>query len=304
MPPISGRFFSPHVRNYARHRRDVRPNFVKIMKPKEYTSFNKLQKYIVLNLIDEFEEELIQMSGKCMDIGCGPGDITKNVLLPALNPNTVITGTDISKNMIEFAKKTYGDGRLQFEVLDIQTKCLPEKYISRFDHIFSFNALNWCYDIRRAFENIYRMIRPGGNILINLITSHDTYDVINILAQDIRFAPYIQDVKNYVSPFNDSNCPRKELKEILKSIGFKVCHCSLREITYSFKDPSNVICSIFSIYPFVDKMPHDLQEEFKNEYTRKFVEKKVTYKTIQNNQEQILMLDLYKLLIVYAQKDI
>ncbi|XP_029658633.1 juvenile hormone acid O-methyltransferase-like [Formica exsecta] len=157
---------------------------------------------------------------------------------------------------------------------------------------------------RQAFENIYRMIRPGGNILINLIASHDTYDVMNILAQDIRFAPYIQDIRNYVSPFNDSSCPRKELRKILESIGFKVCHCSLREMTYSFKDSSNLISSILSIYPFFDKMPHDLQEEFKNEYTRKFVERKITYKTIQNNQEQILMLDLHKLLIVHAQKDV
>jgi len=51
--------------------------------------------------------------------------------------------------MIEFANKTYShEKRLKFEVLDIQTKNLPEKYISKFDHIFSFHTLNWCYDIR------------------------------------------------------------------------------------------------------------------------------------------------------------
>lgn len=41
------------------------------MKPKDYVSFDQLQKCNVSNLIDEFEEELIQMSGKCMDVGCG-----------------------------------------------------------------------------------------------------------------------------------------------------------------------------------------------------------------------------------------
>ncbi|XP_070150520.1 juvenile hormone acid O-methyltransferase-like [Polyergus mexicanus] len=272
------------------------------MKPKEYVSFDKLQKCKVLNLMDEFEEELIQMSGKCMDIGCGPGDITKYILLPALNPNAVIIGTDISEDAIEFAKKTYGNERLKFEVLDIQTKSLPEKYISGFDHIFSFHALNWCYDIRQAFENIYRMIRPGGNILMNLVASHDIYNIMNILARDIRFAPYIQDIRKYVSPFNDSCCPRKELRKILKSIGFEVCHCSLRETTYSSKDSNNFIYSIISIYPFLDKMPHNLKEEFKNEYVRKFAEKKITYNTIQNNQKQTFILDIYKLLIVYARK--
>ncbi|KAL6430555.1 hypothetical protein ACFW04_007855 [Cataglyphis niger] len=216
------------------------------MKPKDYVLFNQLQKCKVSNLIDEFEAELIQMSGKCMDVGCGPGDITKDILLPALNPNAVIVGTDISKDMIEYAKKNNSNERLKFEVLDIQTKNLPEKYISGFDHIFSFHALNWCCDIRQAFENIYRMIRPGGNIFMNMVASHDIYNIMNILAQDIRFAPYIQDSRKYVSPFNDSCCPRKELRNILKSIGFEVCHCSLRETTHSSKDFfNNFICKLF-----------------------------------------------------------
>jgi len=73
-------------------------------------------------------------------------------LLHKLLFNSIIAyfvGTDISENMIEFAKKTYSNEKqLKFEVLDIQTKNLPEKYISEFDHIFSFHTLNWCYDIR------------------------------------------------------------------------------------------------------------------------------------------------------------
>ncbi|XP_070163058.1 juvenile hormone acid O-methyltransferase-like [Polyergus mexicanus] len=272
------------------------------MKPKKYISCDEIQKYNVLNLMDEFEEELIQMSGKCMDVGCGPGDITKYILLPVLNPNAVIIGTDISEDAIEFAKKTYGNERLIFKVLDIQTKDLPEKYISGFDHIFSFHTLHWCYDIQQAFENIYRMIRPGGNILMNLVASNDVFNIIKILAQDVRFAPYIQDVRKYVSPFNDSSNPRKQLREILKTIGFEICQCSLREMTYFSKDFSNFISSIISVYTFLDNMPHDLKEEFKNEYTRKFVERKITYKTIQDNQTQTVMLDPYKLLIVYARK--
>jgi juvenile hormone acid methyltransferase len=274
------------------------------MSPEEYVSFDDLQKCRVLNLIDEFEEELIHMSGQCMDIGCGPGDVTKNILLPALDPNAVILeGTDVSKNMIEFAKKTYGnEKRLKFEVLDIQTKSLPEKYISGFDHIFSFHALNWCYNIQQALENIYCMLRPGGSILLLIVATHDIFEVMKIMAQDFRFAQYIQDVKKYISPFNDSAQPRKELRTLLKNIGFEVHHCSLRETTYSSKNSNHFLSSIISIYPFLDKMSHDQKEEFKKEFTREFEERKITYKTIQNNQEQTFVLDLYKILIVNAQK--
>ncbi|XP_025269751.1 juvenile hormone acid O-methyltransferase-like [Camponotus floridanus] len=273
------------------------------MNAKEYASCNDVQKQHVLNLIDEFEEDIAQMSGKCMDIGCGPGDITKNILLPALNSNAVIIGTDISENMIKFAKKTYSNEKqLKFEVLDIQTKNLPEKYISEFDHIFSFHTLHWCYDIRQAFENIFQMIRPGGNILMLIVASHDAYEIMKFLAQDIRFAPYIQDVKNYVPPFNDLITPHKKLRKLLKSIGFDVCHCSLREVTYSSQNMQNFLYSILAIYPFLDKLPHDQKEEFRNEFTREFMKRKLTCKTIQNNQEQTNFIDLYKILIVYARK--
>ncbi|XP_025269749.1 juvenile hormone acid O-methyltransferase [Camponotus floridanus] len=273
------------------------------MNAKEYASCDDLQKLRVLNIIDEFEEDIAQMSGKCMDIGCGPGDITKNILLPALNPNAEITGTDISENMIEFAKKTYpNEKQLKFEVLDIQTKNLPEKYISKFDHIFSFQTLNWCYDIRQAFENIFQMIRSGGNILILIVASHDIFEIMKILAQDIRFASYIQDVRNYISPFNDSITPHKELRKLLKSIGFDVCHCSLREVTYSSQNMQNFLSSILAIYPFLDKLPHDQKEEFRNEFIREFMKRKFACKTIQNNQEQTNFIDLYKILIVYARK--
>ncbi|XP_050463223.1 juvenile hormone acid O-methyltransferase-like [Cataglyphis hispanica] len=245
------------------------------MNPKEYASSNMLQRSNVSNLIDEFEEELIQISGKCMDVGCGPGDITKDILLPALNPNAVILGTDISEDMIEFAKKTHGSNkRLKFEVLDIQTKNLPKKYISGFDYIFSFYTLHWCYDIRQAFENIYDMLRPGGNILVNLVAFHDIHDIMNNLLRDIRFAPYIHDIKNYTAPYNNSSYPHKELKNILKNIGFKVCHCSLRETAYSSKDSGNFISSILSVCSFLNKMPHHLIEEYKNKLTCEFLKKR------------------------------
>ncbi|XP_029173012.1 juvenile hormone acid O-methyltransferase-like [Nylanderia fulva] len=210
------------------------------MSPEEYVSFDDLQQAKVISLIDEFQDDLKRMSGKCMDIGCGPGDITTDILLPTLHPKAVILGTDISKNMIEFANKEYSkEKRLKFEILDAETKSLPKKYISEFDHIFSFNALNWCEDIQQTFQNIYCMLRHGGNILMLIVATHDIYEVMKIMAQDSRFKPYIPNVNKYVSPFNDSAEPRNKLRKLLEKLGFKIHHCSLRETTYSSKNSSN-----------------------------------------------------------------
>ncbi|KAG5321873.1 JHAMT methyltransferase, partial [Pseudoatta argentina] len=117
--------------------------------PRIYSECDKVQKNRISSIIEEFSEDLINIRGKCMDIGCGPGDITKNFLLPSLDSNAQIIGTDISENMIKYANKTFGDKkRLQFKILDIETKNLPKEYISEFDHIFSFQTLQWCKNIR------------------------------------------------------------------------------------------------------------------------------------------------------------
>lgn len=67
--------------------------------PFKYTLNNNLQREKVSAVIDEFEEYLKSISGKCLDIGCGPGDIIKDMILPALDPNAVVIGKKIIISM-------------------------------------------------------------------------------------------------------------------------------------------------------------------------------------------------------------
>lgn len=63
--------------------------------PEMYALTDDLQKSKVTYLTDEYADDLMNMSGKCMDIGCGPGDITKEILLPLLNPKAKVIGKKI-----------------------------------------------------------------------------------------------------------------------------------------------------------------------------------------------------------------
>ncbi|EGI59945.1 Putative methyltransferase 235L [Acromyrmex echinatior] len=182
-----------------------------------------------------------------MDIGCGPGDTTKELLLPSINFNGQIIGMDISESMIKYANDTFKDEkRLQFDTLNIETKNLPKKYISQFNHAFSFHTLHWCNDIQQVLENIYQMLQPDGTMLVHLIiASHNVYDVLRILAWDTRFASYMPEAMKNISPYQESKNPRKELKELLKNIRFTVYHCSLREVSYSDKKSEYLVSKSF-----------------------------------------------------------
>ena len=47
----------------------------------------------------------------------------------------------------------------------------------------------------------------------------------------------MQNSMKNISPYQDSKNARKELRELLQSIGFTVHHCSLREVIYSDEKP-------------------------------------------------------------------
>lgn len=85
-------------------------------------------------------------NGNTLDIGCGDGRVTKEVVLK--NVGGSIIGVDISKEMIEHSQKNYTDEALQFRILDIAGKVIPNDLVNKFDRVHSSSCLQWITDIR------------------------------------------------------------------------------------------------------------------------------------------------------------
>ena len=58
----------------------------------EYIKAHKLQTRDAADIIEEFSDEIYQMQGRCIDIGCGPGTLSKNLILHKLHPESVLIG--------------------------------------------------------------------------------------------------------------------------------------------------------------------------------------------------------------------
>ncbi|MBD0824302.1 class I SAM-dependent DNA methyltransferase [Aestuariibaculum marinum] len=65
---------------------------------------------------DFFLDNLTDKKSKVLDVGCGPGNITKYLL--SKNPKLKIKGLDISENMIALAKAN--NKTAEFEIMDIR----------------------------------------------------------------------------------------------------------------------------------------------------------------------------------------
>ncbi|XP_014484097.1 PREDICTED: juvenile hormone acid O-methyltransferase-like, partial [Dinoponera quadriceps] len=154
----------------------------------------------------------------------------------------------------------------------------------------------------QAFSNIYEMLQPGGTVFIHLVASHDIFDVFNQLSQNPSYASYIPDKKRLVSPFQYSTNPQKELRKIVRDVGFHILHCSHRETTTMHIDSHKFLSMIMSFMSFLDYMPQKLKTEFNEEFENEYMKRKVIFKRRQHNEEQTIILDMYRVLIVYAQK--
>ncbi|KOX75329.1 hypothetical protein WN51_13199 [Melipona quadrifasciata] len=108
----------------------------------EYVNASTSQYRDAFDLIEEFKKEISEMKGKCIDIGCGPGDVSRRLVLPKLSPEAELVGADISKAMIDHARQKYqNEKRLSFLQLDIETPILPNEELEQ-----------------RAFDNICKLL--------------------------------------------------------------------------------------------------------------------------------------------------
>ena len=86
-----------------------------------------------------------------LDLGCGPGRMTKEVLMPRLPEDFgLLVGADLSDKMIQYASEMYSHSKLRYIQFDITEEIENTSQLrpSDFDKIFTFFLLHWVPDNR------------------------------------------------------------------------------------------------------------------------------------------------------------
>ena len=98
----------------------------------------------------------IDASAKVLDIGCGTGIATRQLL----QRNTDVTGCDIDSKMIQTAN-TYGNS-INYYIAPTEKMPFED---AGFDAITSFGAFHWFCDVKSISE-IRRVLRKGGFFIV------------------------------------------------------------------------------------------------------------------------------------------
>ncbi|XP_059046274.1 juvenile hormone acid O-methyltransferase [Achroia grisella] len=265
-----------------------------------YQKNNSLQKRDALDALEEFAKKIRwkKHGDRVIDIGCGDGGITINILKEYMPENFErLVGCDISENMINFANIHHGNERTHFTTLDIEG-FLPLTLKNKFDHAFSFYVLHWIKHQETAFTNIYNMLNVGGDCLLVFIGYHPIYEAYRILARNNKWSSWLQDVDRFISPYHDSQDPEKEIKKMMEEIGYINIEVSSKQKVFIYNNPESLKKAVQAINPF--KIPLDVFNEYFEDYMDAF-RHMIQIREINNNESDIIKFS-YNLITVYATK--
>ncbi|CAI6361977.1 unnamed protein product [Macrosiphum euphorbiae] len=244
--------------------------------PEQYIKINGLQRRNARDISNIYIEKMVWKSNEIvLDLGCGPGDVTSDILYPFLkNKINQLVGVDKSIEMVEYAKKTYGCSKMDFKVLDIENAHDCSFYSHRFNKIFSFFCFHWVHNKVDSLLNMHLMLKSGGEILVNFLLIAPLGELYECM--DTEWQIYIKDIKQRYSRFTIHYSP-DEIKDIFTKAGFRIINIESSVKKYTFPDFS----SLLSTFKAVDVMYSILPQHLHDRYSMHVKDKTCETKMVQ-----------------------
>ncbi|KAH9371897.1 hypothetical protein HPB48_021958 [Haemaphysalis longicornis] len=140
-----------------------------------------------------------------LDVGCGPGNFLQDRLLPHLRPCRRLVGVDSSWEMLDYAKRHCREPEVAFEHLDIERgepQAIIDKY-GQFDRVYSFLTFHYVWDLERAYRNVNRLLKAGGECLAVCfvrtgITEHMAQSLQQATMEAIHASEYLSTILGHI----------------------------------------------------------------------------------------------------------
>ncbi len=157
-----------------------------------------------------------KVSGHVLDIGCGTGYLTRQILKQSAVDT--MTALDIALPMLQVARCKPDPGRQAVAYVCADAEFLPVR-AECMDWVFSSLALQWCRDIYLVLDNVRRCLKPGGYLTFSIFGPQTL--------QELRWAWAQVDGFTHVNRFFSA----ADLLQLLRQAGFVqercVSHCYL-----------------------------------------------------------------------------
>jgi len=133
-----------------------------------------------------------------LDLGCGDGKVTYEIA-QCLAKGTVI-GVDNSSSMIALASQQYSVSlypSLTFELMDARELVFE----NQFDVVFSNAVLHWIKDHKSVVDGLFKSLKPGGKILLQMGAKDGVSLYLSALDQVILLPEWKTYFRNFEFPY-------------------------------------------------------------------------------------------------------
>lgn len=198
----------------------------------------------IIRIIEELE---ISPEDKVLDCGCGDGFCLK--ILSELGKKNII-GVDLDKKILSFFKSRVSN--IFIANSDIYHLPFRSEY---FDKIYSFEVLEHIEDDEMALEEMYRVLKPGGKLVVTVPNSSYPFlwDPLNwiigrLTGRHLNTGIWVGHLRLYNS---------KEIISMIEKAGFKIK--LVQYLTYYCFPFNHQILSMFKRILFSGVLPKDIQ---------------------------------------------
>ncbi len=196
----------------------------------------------------KYGEDLLQWLNpqpgeQILDVGCGTGYLA-HLMAEA---GAEVWGIDSAASMIEKAEKEYPG--IRFSVADITAFSSDVA----FDAVFSNAVLHWIQDKEAAVRQIYRVLKPGGRLVLEMGGKGNVKSIVNALRLSLAAYGYQENASAAVWYFPSLG----EYTTLLESVGFRIRNAAHFDRETELKDADEGIADWICMFgqQFFDGIP-------------------------------------------------
>lgn len=222
----------------------------------------------------KWAEELIEKlklrgNERVLDIGCGDGKVTAKIA--ECVPKGSVVGIDSSDEMVHFASENFPAERFP----NVTFKKMDAKDLSfdnEFDIVFSNACLHWVVDHLPVLTKIKSSLKPAGRILIQMGGKGNAVKIFEVLKEMLEDEKWGKFFNGFSFPYGFYDV--EEYKKWLNETGLKAIRVELIPKDMTQKGKEGLLGWIRTTWlPYIQRLPEELQEEFINELTDRYIEK-------------------------------
>ncbi|GFS43531.1 hypothetical protein NPIL_170091 [Nephila pilipes] len=194
-----------------------------------------------------------------MDVGCGPEMYCCKAVLEVFPQVKSLIAVD-SEQRLQNAERT--DIIMPF-IGNIQERDSLEYYEGKISKVFSMNVVHEIKDKELAFQNVYRLLKCGGEAAFSFCVESKGNKFIKAMLEVPKYKKLFQD--SFDENFYPNECRKQYYKEMLERVGFHDVRANEERKTLPYSTDEQCKEVLSKTLKKYFKVPREKEDEFIDE---------------------------------------